>query len=386
RTAEADSANRAKSDFLANMSHEIRTPLNAIVGMTMICKNENNLEKKNIALGKIENASAHLLGIVNDVLDMSKIEANKLELSPVRYNFTKMLQKAIGVANFRLDEKNQKLSLEIDERIPNYLIGDDQRLVQVITNLLTNAVKFTPEKGEISLKAVMLGENNGEYELHIEVKDNGIGISPEQQSRLFNAFGQAESGISRRFGGTGLGLVISKRIIELMDGNIRIVSELGKGASFIFTIKNQKAEGDQSEEQTDSAVLPQNNDFTGKKLLLAEDVEVNREIIISLLENTGILIDCAENGKEAYDMVKANLNKYDCILMDIQMPVIDGYKATRLIRSIPEIKNRKLPVIAMTANVFREDIEACIEAGMDDHLGKPLDVNEMFEKLRKYLG
>jgi len=386
RTAEADSANRAKSDFLANMSHEIRTPLNAIVGMTMICKIENNLEKKNIALDKIENASAHLLGIVNDVLDMSKIEANKLELSPVRYNFTKMLQKAIGVANFRLDEKSQKLSMEIDERIPKYLIGDDQRLVQVITNLLTNAVKFTPEKGEISLKAVMLGEKNGEYELRIEVKDNGIGISPEQQARLFNAFGQAESGISRRFGGTGLGLVISKRIIELMNGNIRIDSELGKGASFIFTIKNYKAEGDQSDEQTDSAALPQDNDFTGKNLLLVEDVEVNREIIISLLENTGISIDCAENGKEAYDLVKANLDKYDCIFMDIQMPVINGYKATRLIRAIPELKNRKLPVIAMTANVFKEDIEACIEAGMDDHLGKPLDVNEMFEKLRKYLG
>ncbi|MCL2212133.1 MAG: response regulator, partial [Treponema sp.] len=174
--------------------------------------------------------------------------------------------------------------------------------------------------------------------------------------------------------------------IELMDGNIWIVSELGKGASFIFTIKNQKAEGDQNDEQTDSAALPQNNDFTGKNLLLAEDVEVNREIIISLLEGTGISIDCAENGKEAYDLVKANLDKYDCVFMDIQMPLIDGYKATRLIRAIPELKNRKLPVIAMTANVFKEDIEACIEAGMDDHLGKPLDVNEMFEKLGKYLG
>ena len=382
RTAEAESANRAKGNFLANMSHEIRTPLNAIIGMTQICKKAGDLDRKNYALGKIEDASTHLLGLVNDVLDMSKIEANMLELSPVRYNFRDMLQKVFSVINFRLDEKSQQMIVNIDEKIPSHFTGDDQRLAQVIANLLSNAVKFTPQKGVIKFNAVLLGETEEVYELQIFVADNGIGISEEQKERLFSAFGQADSGISRKFGGTGLGLAISKRIIELMGGRIWIESELGKGAHFIFTIKAQKSD-DENIEQSEPVCEIIENEHKGRHLLLVEDIEINREIIIALLADSGIIIDSAVNGKEAIDMIKAEPEKYDIVFMDLQMPLMDGYEATRNIRVMET--DRHTPIIAMTANVFQDDIKACLEAGMDDHLGKPLDIKEVFKKLKKYL-
>ena len=386
RTAEAEAANHAKSNFLANMSHEIRTPLNAIIGMTEICKHTISLERKNYALGKIEDASTHLLGLVNDVLDMSKIEANKLDLSPVRYNFRNMLQKVFNVINFRLDEKKQKLLVNIDDKIPLYITGDDQRLSQVITNLLSNSVKFTHADGIIQLNAALTGENESEYELKIEVEDNGIGISAEQKERLFSAFGQADSGISRKFGGTGLGLVISKRIVELMGGKIWIESELGKGSHFIFTIKAQKCE-DEHTEQTEPVYETLDNEYAGKSLLLVEDIEINREIIITLLADSGLAIDSAVNGKDALDKITADVNKYNIIFMDLQMPLMDGYEATRRIRSFEaEIKDHKrIPIVAMTANVFKDDVKACLDAGMDDHLGKPLNIKDVFEKLRKFL-
>ncbi|MCL2244260.1 MAG: ATP-binding protein [Treponema sp.] len=388
RTAEAETANHAKSVFLANMSHEIRTPLNAIIGMTAICKNAKDIKEKDYALGKIEDASAHLLGVINDVLDMSKIEANKLELSPVEYIFPIMLQKTVAVINFRSDEKQQKLLLKIDEKIPDFLIGDDQRLSQVIMNLLSNAVKFTPEEGTISLDAALLDEDDEKCELRIEVADNGIGLSPEQMKKLFTPFGQAESMTSRKFGGTGLGLAISRRIVELMGGRIWIESELGKGARFIFTIKTRKGKTRPIDEQEANAMPVINkNEFAGKKLLLAEDVEINREIFITLMEDTGLVIDCAENGKIALDMVSSSPGKYDIILMDVQMPQMDGYEATQRIRAweAAHYPSGRTPIVAMTANVFREDIKACLDAGMDDHLGKPLEINEIIKKLRKYL-
>ncbi|MDR0502479.1 MAG: transporter substrate-binding domain-containing protein [Treponema sp.] len=399
RTAEAEAANQAKSVFLANMSHEIRTPLNAIIGMTIICKKANDIEKKNYSLGKIEEASNHLLGIINDVLDMSKIEANKLELSYINFNFKKMIQKTATVINFRVEEKHQKLYIDIDNNIPGFLVGDDQRLAQVITNLLSNAVKFTQEEGEIRLHASLLKKTDNICELQIEVADNGIGISPEQQAKLFNAFNQADSGTSRKYGGSGLGLVISRRIVEMMGGEMRIESAFGKGAKFIFNIKAQCSEnqtedaGLQRDEIQDQSVI-RNNEFAGKTLLLAEDMEINREIIITLLEESGLLIDSAENGQNALDKIKAEPDKYDIVFMDVQMPVMDGFDATRRIREfeadmemdlIQENAYRRMPIIAMTANVFKEDIEACIAAGMDDHLGKPIDVSEMAKKLRKYL-
>jgi signal transduction histidine kinase/DNA-binding response OmpR family regulator len=513
----AETASKAKSDFLANMSHEMRTPMNAIIGMTAIGKNAKELEEKNRALIKIGDASSHLLAVINDVLDMAKIEANKLELAPIEYHFEKMLQKALDVVNFRVAEKNQILSINVDNKIPSFVIGDEQRLIQVIMNLLTNAVKFTPDKGRIDINATLVVEDSETCELRIEVIDNGIGISAEQQEKLFVAFEQAESGISRKFGGTGLGLVIAKSIVELMGGSIWVKSEFGLGSRFVFTVKvlrgmktsaslldpavnldnvrilavDDKAEmrdhyntilgqlnidydvlssGSEAisliEERglydiyfidwhlsdmdgieltrdirtlekgrrsaviiasevnweliradavtaginkhlskpfLSSAVIDVINEclgsdrhqegnkgfsedeFKGKKLLIVEDIEINREILISLLDKTGLIIECAEDGKEALDMIIAAPDKYDIIFMDMQMPVMDGLEATRCIRALPEIKEIKLPIVAMTANVFKDDIDACIEAGMDDHIGKPLDLNRVLSKLRKYL-
>jgi cellobiose-specific phosphotransferase system IIC component len=387
-------ASRAKGAFLANMSHEIRTPMNAIIGMTAIAKQAGEIERKNSCLEKIEDASVHLLGIINDILDMSKIEANKLELSLTNFNFKKMIDKTVNVINFRVEEKRQRFDVQIDPRLPEYFRGDDQRLAQVITNLLSNAVKFTPEGGEIRLNAVLVKTENNCRTIQISVSDTGIGITPEQQAKLFSSFVQADSGTSRKFGGTGLGLAISKRLIEMMGGKIWIESESGAGASFVFTVElaegveeagTGKAEGDKSREA---------DDFSARHILLAEDVEVNREIVLALLEPTGVRVDCAENGREAFEMFKAAPEKYDMIFMDVQMPEMDGYEATRKIRSLEtRIAAEKsdafvlpVPIIAMTANVFREDIERSLAEGMNGHVGKPLNFEEVMAKLRQYLG
>ncbi|MDR0221416.1 MAG: response regulator [Lachnospiraceae bacterium] len=511
---EAKEANRAKSTFLANMSHEMRTPMNAIIGMTTIGKSADTLEEKNYALDRIGDASSHLHGVINDVLDMAKIEADKLELSDIEFNFEKVLQKIATVVNFRVNEKRQRFLVNIDHNIPRFVVGDDQRLAQVLTNLLGNAVKFTPVGGTICLEAALLGEEDGVCEIRAEVADTGIGITAEQQGRLFRAFEQAEKGTSRTYGGTGLGLAICKRIVEMMDGKIWVESEPDKGSKFIFTFKMRRssdsprsllapgvnwknirilavddddytrrqftdifqinhincdtaAGGDEAlaliakqggydvyfidwlmpdmdgveltrrikamntgtpsvvtmitaadwelvkKEAMEAGVdrhllkplFPSDildcineclgvgghkdeempgkaGEFAGKVMLLAEDIEINREILMSLLEDTGLVIECAENGLEALNMVKENPAKYDVVFMDVQMPLMDGLAATKQIRALPEQEGRKLPIIAMTANVFKSDIEMCLEAGMDGHLGKPLDIEKVYAKLR----
>jgi signal transduction histidine kinase/ActR/RegA family two-component response regulator len=380
-------ASKAKGDFLSNMSHEMRTPMNAIVGMTVIGKKARNIEEKNHALNKIGDASSHLLGVISDVLDMAKIEAGKLELSPVEYNFANMLKKAAAIIHFRADEKRQALTVNIDEKIPRFVVGDDQRLVQIITNLLANAVKFTPEEGQIRLGASLLSETDGYCELRVEVADSGIGISPEKQEKLFRAFGKAEKETSRLYGGTGLGLIITKNIVEMMGGKIWVESELGKGAKFIFTVTCKA--GEKNEETYDTTICDGGIDagvFEGKRLLVVEDFEINREILTLLLKDSGLVIDCAENGREALDIITASPEKYDIVFMDLQMPVMGGLEATRLIRALPSPAPReRLPIVAMTANVFKDDIEACIAAGMNGHLGKPLDIDKIIEVLRKYL-
>jgi len=383
---QAVQASKAKGNFLANMSHEIRTPMNAIIGMTSIGKKSGDLQKKDYAFEKIENASTHLLGVINDILDMSKIEANKLELSPVTYNFENMLQKAVNVIYFRIDERRQTFSVHVDERIPRFLIGDEQRLVQVVTNLLSNAVKFTPEQGSISLNASFVSEENELCTIQIEVSDSGIGISDEQQKRLFNSFEQAESGTSRKFGGTGLGLAISKRIVELMGGRIWVNSELDKGSTFGFTIQAVKGHADSMKSEQEGLKQEKTDQFKDRTILLAEDVDINREIMLSLLEPTSVNIECAENGSEAVKKFSSSPDKYDMIFMDVQMPEMDGHEATKLIRAMDNEWAAKIPIVAMTANVFREDIEKCLAAGMNEHIGKPLDINDVLEKLRKYLG
>jgi CheY-like chemotaxis protein/two-component sensor histidine kinase len=322
---------------------------------------------------------------------MAKIEADKLELSPVEYNFRYLIQKVLAVIQFSVDEKQQKLTVNIDSKIPQYVIGDNQLLAQVLTNLLSNSIKFSPEYGKIQLDVIFIKETNGVCELRFEVADSGIGISPFEQKKLFSAFEQAGTRANRKFGGTGLGLAISKRIIEKMNGRIWVESELGKGAKFIFIVQILRSTktadtGDEYKKPDDeSGMNMPGGMFKGKQLLIAEDVEINREILIALLEDTGLQIDCAESGKEALDMIAADPEKYDIVLMDLQMPEMGGIEAARLIRALPKRRRKKLIIIALTANVFKDDINACLAAGMDDHLGKPLDYDKMMYMLRKYL-
>jgi hemerythrin-like metal-binding protein len=515
--AQAVQASKAKGDFLSNMSHEMRTPMNAIIGMTSIARSSSEMERKDYCLNKIEDASTHLLGVINDILDMSKIEANKLELSEVEFSFERMLQKVVNVVNFRVDEKNQDLIVHIDSGIPRHLIGDDQRLAQVITNLLSNAVKFTPENGSIKLKAESVKKEGDVCTIKIDVSDTGIGISEEQMPRLFTSFEQAENTTSRKFGGTGLGLAISKRIVGLMGGDIGVKSKRGKGTTFSFTIslregsekhqhklystaswKNlrilavddaeptreyiaditrqfgalcdmaaggeealeiikengtydiyfvdckmphmdgielaahiKRLHGDEAptivmisftdwsyiEDEAKEAgitkflgkpIFPsdiadcinecmgngniveaesaggETDCFKGYHMLLAEDIDINREIVLALLEPTEVEIDCAENGAEALQMFSDNPERYDMIFMDVQMPEMDGYEATRRIRALGTPAAALIPIVAMTANVFREDVEKCLAVGMNGHVGKPLDFEEVLNVLRQY--
>jgi PAS domain S-box-containing protein len=528
---QAEQSTRAKSDFLSRMSHEMRTPMNAIIGMTSIAKSAKDPERKEYCLDKISEASTHLLGVINDILDMSKIEANKFDLSSSDFNFEKMLQRVTNVMNFKVDEMEQNLLVEISPDMPRRIISDEQRLAQVITNLLSNAVKFTPQGGTVSLSVKRLDGSDaedGDVTIRVEVKDTGIGISPEQQARLFASFEQADGSISRKYGGTGLGLAISKRIVELMGGRIWVESELGHGASFIFEIKVKTSEcerasllppgvnwknikilavddspevlelikailapygvkcetalyprealrlvrecaddpfdvifidwrmpemdgielsreinsgsgrnpvvimisstdwdeissaareagvsrflqkplfpsaifncinecmgcpsrADESDEDVSDdsdETAPIGGIFARRNVLLAEDVKINREIVTALMEDTGIIWDYAEDGDEAVEKFSNDPERYDLVLMDVQMPNMNGYDATRLIRSSGLPRSKTIPIVAMTANVFREDMEKCRDAGMDDHIGKPIDINEVISKLKKYM-
>ena len=521
---QAERANIAKSEFLANMSHEIRTPMNAIIGMASIGLSSDSLERKDYSFAKIDEASKHLLGIINDILDMSKIEAGKYELSPVDFDFEKMLHQVVNVISYRVDEKHQKFTIYVDRQIPRFLFGDDQRLAQVIANLLSNSVKFTPEYGAISIHTYFLGEENGLCSIKITVTDTGIGMSPEQQAQLFRPFTQAESHTSRKYGGTGLGLSISKRIMDMMDGDIKVDSKVGHGSTFSVTMRLRRAESKEqiiaglSAESSDIRVLAVDDDlyilndfkgivqkfgvkcdiarsadealslleqegsyniyfidwrmpgmsgveltkiirgkyhgqprslvimitysetneaageareagvdkflqkplfpttilevineyhesllsgtghdwksvepeldgiFEGYSILIAEDIDINREIVAALLEPTLLEVDFAENGMEAIRMFSEAPEKYGMIFMDLQMPEIDGYDATRHIRALKGVPQAKtVPIVAMTANVFKEDVDKCLQAGMNAHLGKPLDFDEVLKILRKHL-
>ncbi|MDR1180163.1 MAG: response regulator [Spirochaetales bacterium] len=388
KAAQSESANLAKSLFLSTMSHEMRTPLNAIIGMTNLARSSTEIQRKDYCLDRIESASGNLLAIINDVLDMSKIEANKFEIDFAEFSFEKAVQKAVNVITSRVQEKRQQFSIRLDRDIPNLIIGDESRLIQVITNLLSNAVKFTPNEGLIRLEASLQKEEGKDCIIQVAVSDTGVGITAQQMPKLFTSFAQADSSISRKFGGTGLGLAISKKIVEMMGGHIQAVSKPGEGSTFSFVFRAQlvsRQKGDDAARMASDGLPVQSYSFSGYHVLLAEDIDINREIVIALLEPTGIGIDCAENGAIAADMFGKAPDSYDIVFMDIHMPEMDGYEATRRIRALDNPHAKAIPIIAMTANVFKQDVEKCIAAGMNDHIGKPLDFSEVLIKLRKYL-
>lgn len=374
---------KAKSKFLASMSHEIRTPINAITGMVAIAKDTQDVVQIYDYLEKIDGVTRQLLGIINDILDMSKIEAGKMNLAAEVFDLYNLLDNVKNIIGVRTEEKRQELKLYMDEKVPRCVEGDELRITQILLNLLSNATKFTPEEGKIQVKVECLGEDEVYYNLRFSVKDNGIGISKDQQAVVFKSFEQAERSTARVYGGTGLGLVISKHIAEMMHGGITLESELGKGSCFIVDIKVKKAsalEKNEGEEYAESSFS-----LEGKSILLAEDIEINREIVITLLSRKGAKVYWGENGEEVLHLFQKDPELYDLILMDIQMPVMDGYEATEKIRSSGLERAETIPIIAMTANAFAEDVKKCLAAGMNGHIPKPVDVKVLYQTLFEVL-
>jgi len=381
----AQAAAKAKSDFLSRMSHEMRTPMNAIIGMTKIAETTDDVSRLKYCFETIGDSSGQLLGIINDVLDMSKIEAGKFELEFIPFNLEKTVEKVSNIIIDKMEEKSQLFDVALPDKLDSDFIGDELRLSQVLTNLLSNAVKFTPENGQIRLMVEVIGIYENCSNLRFSVSDTGIGMTSEQAARLWGAFEQADGGTTRKFGGTGLGLAISKNIVEQMGGRIWVESEPGAGSTFSFEVTLERAE-QQSITQTTgtAATTAATPDFSDVYIILAEDVDINREIVLVLLEETHINIDIAENGLIALEKFKENPDRYDLIVMDVQMPEMDGYQTTRAIRALDIPRAKTIPIIAMTANAFKEDIEKCLESGMDDHLAKPMDEKVVIEKIAYY--
>ncbi len=518
----AEDAAKAKSQFLANMSHEIRTPMNAIIGMTKIAKGTQDIKKIKTCLDKVEASSSHLLNIINDILDISKIDAGRLELVKDSFDLETVLADVISVVVVRSDEKQQDLFVKIADDVPREMYGDSMRLSQVLLNLLSNAIKFTPDHGKVSLDVTVKGIQGGTLELEFVITDSGIGMSKDQLKNLFRAFEQADNTITKRFGGTGLGLAISQKIVHKMGGDIQVDSELNRGSKFTFNVffdvsentqtltgtpvpfdsKNLKVlivddsteirqymseilsahhiqhktaadgykalelvrdgvkegkpfriifmdyrmegidglettrqikalrndnaviimmsmyEMDKIAKEADalgirrflskpifpSSIIDVINEIMGKRgvtktsakalvageyatksLLIAEDMEINRDILASVLASSKIKITMAEDGQRAVDLFKKDPAAYDVILMDVQMPVLDGYSATRAIRDSGLVRAKEIPIIALTANAFKEDADAALSAGMNGHLTKPIDEKKLFAVLSDYL-
>ncbi len=388
----AEESSKAKSQFLSNMSHDIRTPMNAIVGYVNLAQRKNTtLDEVHDFLKKIESSSQHLLALINDVLEMSRIESGKMELELIDTNLKNTLDEVRDMFATQMQGKDINFVVDTSGVKNSYVLCDKNRLNRVLLNLLSNAYKFTPKGGKITVTLTQLNEvpkdkpidenSVGEYELR--VKDSGIGMTPEFAAKVFEAFEREKTSTVSGIQGTGLGMAITKSIVDLMGGDIKVITAPNKGTEFVISV-NFKITETPIEETAEEQDESQEYDFEGMRLLLVDDLEVNREIAVMILEMAGFVVDTAENGKDAFEKVAASkAGYYEAVLMDIQMPVMNGYEASRAIRNLDDKELAAVPIIAMTANAFSEDVQAAKDAGMNDHIAKPIDVPSMMKTLKK---
>jgi signal transduction histidine kinase/ActR/RegA family two-component response regulator len=390
----AESANNAKDEFLANMSHEIRTPMNAVVGMAHLLEATGLNKEQQEYIDALNSSATSLLLLIDGILDLSKIESGKLELEVEPFRLREVIKSAILQAEFAINKNKIKLVQNIAIDIPNVLMGDSLRLGQILLNLINNAIKFT-DKGLISLSICMIDKKPNELTLHFSIEDTGIGLTKKQQSRLFQTYSQADSSTTRKYGGTGLGLVICKKLCEKMKGEIWVESEFNKGSTFHFTASFNTQEkivygkakssvesiGSKNENLNNQSSNPNANNessfLRGKDILVVDDNNINLVIAKKILKNTGVNVKTASNGKEAIELI--NKEKFDAVLMDIQMPVMDGYTATRQLRKDPNFE--RLPIIAMSANMMPKDVKNALKSGMNAHVGKPIKIESMLSIL-----
>lgn len=380
----AEKTARLKQQFLANMSHEIRTPMNAIVGITQLLIDKNPRPEQLRYLNAISQSADNLLVIINDILDIAKIEAGKMTIEQTNFSVQEVVAGIKEMLVLKANEKKIEFKIEIDQYIPNHLLGDPTRLQQILLNLAGNAIKFT-EKGSVTLRASLMEATNKKYSVRFDIIDTGIGISEEYRKQMFESFSQASSDTTRKFGGTGLGLAISKQLTELMKGQISVSSELGKGSCFTVSIPFAKANLESKEQNKETINEEWLNKLKHCNILLTEDNEFNQLVAIDTLQSLlpGITIDLAQNGQEAVEKIKER--DYDMVLMDIRMPVLDGMEATKMIRKM-EGKKKFTKIIAMTANVMEEDVRTYFEIGMNAYVSKPFVQQELLSKMAEMLG
>lgn len=394
--AAAERANVAKTAFLSRMTHDIRTPMNGIIGMTTLAisnLNRNNLEKVGECLAKINTSSTHLLGIINEALDMGQIESGKFALNCEEFNFMQMIEDVKDVIEESAKARKHQLDVSCEEIVHTSVYGDDVRLRKALINILGNAIKYTPDGGKISMEVTEKSTNKENLCcFEFVIQDNGIGMSKEFLPHLFLPFEREHNDKTSKIQGTGLGMVITKNIIQLMNGDIQVESEPGVGTKFVVTVYMGLQNGVSPARQvsTDKTENILNYiaslDYSKKKILLVEDNELNREVATEIIALTNAKIEVAENGKAALNMiVERPAYYYDLIFMDIQMPVMDGYEATRAIRQLTDDYTKEIPIIAMSANAFAEDVIAARQAGMNDHIAKPLDLKKLAEAFEQWM-
>jgi PAS domain S-box-containing protein len=377
---ELQRAQKAKEQFLANISHEIRTPINGIAGMATLLGQRPNENDQAIYLSAIKSAADNLKVIINDILDLASIESGKLKFEKIGFNINDLLQSLIVTFNHQAQEKKISLSYELEEGASSIFLGDPVRLNQILTNLISNALKFTPS-GYVKVKCGLIKKEKKNYYLKFEVTDSGIGIPKDKLATIFESFSQADTSVTRKYGGTGLGLTIVKQLVELQQGTVSVKSTVDKGSVFEFILPYQKGDLKASQQTGFSFGNTTHKKLTGAKILLVEDNDINRLYATSILKTWGCHVESAENGFVAVEKVKSFL--FDIVLMDIQMPVMDGFEATKQIRLLEKVKSQ-VPIIALTANASQKDIENCLAGGMDDCIAKPFTPEDLYRKLNQY--